>query len=83
VEGTPKGVVDKAFEAYQWAIDKGIAKKSQRKVLPEGLTKTRLYLKVQSALGFIIFNSEQMLQLKKNIELLLWKLPRLFQLYSQ
>ena len=29
--------------AYQWAIDKGIAKEQARAVLPEGLTKTRLF----------------------------------------
>ena len=30
--------------AYDWAIDKGIAKEQARKVLPEGLTKTTLYM---------------------------------------
>lgn len=29
---------------YDWAIKKGIAKEQARKVLPEGLTKTRLYM---------------------------------------
>ena len=29
---------------YDWAIKKGIAKELARKVLPEGLTKTRLYM---------------------------------------
>lgn len=33
-----------AGRAYQWAIDNGIAKEVARKVLPEGLTKTRLYM---------------------------------------
>jgi thymidylate synthase (FAD) len=30
-------------QAYQWALDKGIAKEQARAVLPEGLTKTRLF----------------------------------------
>jgi thymidylate synthase (FAD) len=34
-----------ADRAYKWAIENGIAKEVARKVLPEGLTKTRLYMK--------------------------------------
>ncbi len=30
--------------AYDWAIEQGIAKEQARKVLPEGLTKTRVYM---------------------------------------
>jgi len=37
-------VVLAAAKAYQWAIDNGIAKEQARVVLPEGLTKTRLYM---------------------------------------
>ena len=33
-----------AKKEYDWAIKKGIAKEQPRKVLPEGLTKTRLYM---------------------------------------
>jgi thymidylate synthase (FAD) len=33
-----------AKKEYDWAIKKGIAKELARKVLPEGLTKTRLYM---------------------------------------
>ena len=33
-----------AGRAYDWAIQNGIAKEVARKVLPEGLTKTRLYM---------------------------------------
>ena len=33
-----------AGKAYDWAINNGIAKEVARKVLPEGLTKTRLYM---------------------------------------
>jgi len=36
-------VILKAKEAYEWAIDNGIAKEQARAVLPEGNTKSRLY----------------------------------------
>jgi thymidylate synthase (FAD) len=39
-----KRVTDIANYAYKWAIDNGIAKEQARTVLPEGLTKTRLYM---------------------------------------
>ena len=38
------GLINRAKEVYQWAIDNGIAKEQARAVLPEGLTKTRLYM---------------------------------------
>jgi len=37
-------VIDKCKEAYDWALGEGIAKEQARAVLPEGLTKTRLYM---------------------------------------
>jgi thymidylate synthase (FAD) len=37
-------VIEAAQSAYKWAIENGIAKEQARKVLPEGLTKTRLYM---------------------------------------
>ena len=37
-------VIDKAREVYDWAIANGIAKEQARVVLPEGNTKTRLYM---------------------------------------
>ena len=37
-------VIMAADKAYQWAIANGIAKEQARVVLPEGLTKTRLYM---------------------------------------
>ena len=37
-------IIEKAKEAYDWAINNGIAKEQARVVLPEGLTKTRLYM---------------------------------------
>ena len=39
-----KRVIDTARNAYQWAIELGIAKEQARAVLPEGLTRTRLYM---------------------------------------
>tara|TARA_B110000285_G_scaffold225518_1_gene283889 strand:- start:998 stop:1645 length:648 start_codon:yes stop_codon:yes gene_type:complete len=39
-----KRVIDASAAAYAWAIDNGIAKEQARVVLPEGLTKTRLYM---------------------------------------
>ena len=38
------GVLNAAKSAYTWAIDKGIAKEQARAVLPEGLTKSRIYM---------------------------------------
>jgi len=37
-------VIDAAADAYNWAIENGIAKEQARCVLPEGNTKTRLYM---------------------------------------
>lgn len=37
-------VIDTATEAYHWAVSNGLAKEVARKVLPEGLTVTRLYM---------------------------------------
>ena len=37
-------VIDAAADAYNWAIEHGIAKEQARCVLPEGNTKTRLYM---------------------------------------
>ena len=45
---------------YDWAISKGIAKEQARKVLPEGITKTRLYMQgsLRSWLHYIELRSE-------------------------
>lgn len=37
-------VIEKAKEAYTWAIDHGIAKEQARAVLPEGNTESRVYM---------------------------------------
>jgi thymidylate synthase (FAD) len=39
-----QNVIYAAKQAYNWAINAGIAKEQARAVLPEGLTKTRLYM---------------------------------------
>ena len=39
-----KEVIKMSKEAYDWAISNGIAKEQARVVLPEGLTKTKLYM---------------------------------------
>ena len=39
-----KRVMDVADGVYKWALGVGIAKEQARAVLPEGLTKTRLYM---------------------------------------
>ena len=39
-----KRVIDAAQEAYEWATHNGIAKEQARAVLPEGNTKSRLYM---------------------------------------
>ena len=37
-------VLDEVNLVYKWALDNGIAKEQARAVLPEGLTKSRLYM---------------------------------------
>lgn len=44
-EGVQEALMDKSIEAYQWALERGIAKEVARSVLPEGLTMSRLYMK--------------------------------------
>jgi thymidylate synthase (FAD) len=39
-----RGIIAAAKATYNWAIKNGIAKEQARVVLPEGLTKTRLYM---------------------------------------
>ncbi len=37
-------LLNNAKHSYQWALDNGIAKEQARAVLPEGITKSRLYM---------------------------------------
>jgi thymidylate synthase (FAD) len=39
-----KEILDIVKDSYNWAIDVGIAKEQARAILPEGLTKSRLYM---------------------------------------
>ena len=43
-EEMQKNVIDSSEQAYQWAIDNGIAKEQARCVLPEGMTVSRMYV---------------------------------------
>jgi thymidylate synthase (FAD) len=43
-ENYQKEVIRIAGDAYQFALDKGIAKEQARAVLPEGITKSRMYM---------------------------------------
>ena len=43
-EERQKRVIIEAKNAYEWAIENGIAKEQARAVLPEGLTVSRLYM---------------------------------------
>lgn len=43
-EGAQRRVLDDAEFMYKAALDKGIAKEIARKLLPEGLTKSRMYM---------------------------------------
>lgn len=38
-------VIEKSLDAYNWAIENGIAKEQARAVLPEGLTLSKIYMK--------------------------------------
>jgi thymidylate synthase (FAD) len=37
-------VIERCKQAYEWAVQAGIAKEQARAVLPEGLTMTRMYV---------------------------------------
>ena len=43
-ESTQKDITDRVSEAYMWAIENGIAKEQARVILPEGNTKSKLYM---------------------------------------
>jgi len=43
-EGAQRRVLDDAEFMYKAALDKGIAKEVARKLLPEGMTKSRMYM---------------------------------------
>ena len=61
-----KRVIEEARKAYEWAIDKGIAKEQARAVLPEGNTVSRLYMNgtLRSWIHFIELRSANGTQLE-------------------
>jgi thymidylate synthase (FAD) len=63
-------VINAVKDAYDWAIDNGIAKEQARAVLPEGLTKSRLYVNgtIRSWIHFIELRSGNGTQ-KEHMEL--------------
>ena len=62
-------VIAKAKEAYEWAIENGIAKEQARAVLPEGLTKSRIYMNgtLRSWIHFIELRSANGTQLEHQL----------------
>ena len=58
-EGYQQGVINAAKQAYEWAIENGIAKEQARAVLPEGNTVSRLYVNgtIRSWIHFIELRS--------------------------
>jgi len=43
-ERIQEDVIEKCRTAYEWAVEKGIAKEQARAVLPEGLIESRIYM---------------------------------------
>lgn len=43
-EAAQQAVANKAYTAYNWALNNGIAKEQARAVLPEGMTKSTMYM---------------------------------------
>jgi thymidylate synthase (FAD) len=63
-ENYQKEVIEKCKDAYQFALDKGIAKEQARAVLPEGITKSRMYMHgtLRSWLHYIQIRSDKSTQ---------------------
>ena len=63
-ENYQKEVIEKCEDAYQFALDKGIAKEQARAVLPEGITKSRMYMHgtLRSWLHYIQIRSDKATQ---------------------
>ena len=65
-EGYQQGVINSAKQAYEWAIENGIAKEQARAVLPEGNTVSRLYVNgtIRSWIHYIELRSANGTQLE-------------------
>ena len=63
-------VIERCRQAYDWAINAGIAKEQARAVLPEGLTMSRMYVNgtLRSWIHYIQLRSENGTQ-KEHIEI--------------
>jgi thymidylate synthase (FAD) len=55
-----EAVVQAAHEAYAWALENGIAKEQARAVLPEGNTRSRLYMNgtLRSWVHYVLLRTE-------------------------
>ena len=65
-EQMQKNVIDQARNAYEWAVERGIAKEQARAVLPEGLIESRIYMNgtLRSWIHFIELRSSNGTQLE-------------------
>ncbi len=61
-----KEILDLVKSNYQWAIDNGIAKEQARAILPEGMTKSRLYVSgtIRSYIHYIEVRTDESTQLE-------------------
>ena len=59
-EAHQRAVWQRSMQAYEWAIENGIAKEQARVVLPEGNTQSRLYVNgtIRSWIHYIDLRSE-------------------------
>lgn len=75
-------VLEATQDAYAWAIENGIAKEQARVVLPEGLTKSRLYMKgsLRSWIHYIALREHVATQ-KEHREIALCAKAELFRVY--
>ncbi len=67
-----ENVIKNALNAYNWAIENGIAKEQARAVLPEGNTMSRMYMNgtIRSWIHYIDLRSKNGTQ-KEHIEVAL------------
>jgi len=61
-----KQILDLVKTNYRWAMDNGIAKEQARAILPEGMTKSRLYVSgtIRSYIHYIEVRTEESTQLE-------------------
>ena len=83
-EGYQQGVINAAKQAYNWAIENGIAKEQARAVLPEGNTVSRLYVNgtIRSWIHYIELRSANGTQLE-HMELAIAIADAIAQIYPE